>query len=381
MRLLTVPPAVHIPVDWTVAAKTGAHLVRPGAVDERGVLAELVENLRTSAHTAVEHVVRVTQMSPADGRDLARTPLSSVHVIDRTRWVQANTEVMATMLSGATAASTPVAPPTHGESHGLTRAMTHSDAISHVVGGAQVGAALALLATKVLGQLDPYASSSPGTGRLLLVAPNILAVERALELDGPDFHLWVCLHEQTHALQFAAAPWLAGHMMDRSRELMADMAASSRALSEGSVADRGKALGSAALNFVRGDVKTPLVDRLLTPTQRVMMADVGAAMALLEGHADVVMDAVGPQVVPSVRAIRTAFDARRKDVRARDFVARKLLGMDAKMAQYRDGAAFVRAVRARGGWDLLNAVWATPAHLPTALEIADPHAWIRRVHG
>ena len=111
------------------------------------------------------------------------------------------------------------------------------------------------------------------------------------------------------------------------------------------------------------------------------MADVGAAMALLEGHADVVMDEVGPQVVPSVRAIRKAFDARRENVRARDFVVRKLLGMDAKMAQYRDGAAFVRAVRARGGWDLLNAVWAAPAHLPTAREIADPPAWIRRVHG
>ena len=354
--------------------------MRPGAVDERPVLAELVANLRECANTAVEHVVGVTQMRPADGRDLSNTALSSVHVIDRARWVQANTEVMASMLSGSTSEAVTDTLPDDVD-HGLARAMTHSEALSHVVGGAQIGAALALLAPKVLGQLDPYASSSPGTGRLLLVAPNILAVERALDLDGPDFHLWVALHEQTHALQFAAAPWLAGHMMARSQELMADMSASSRALSEGSASERGKALGRAALNFARGELKTPFVDRLLTPTQRVMMADVGAAMALLEGHADVVMDAVGPQVVPSVRAIRTAFDARRKDVRARDFVARKLLGMDAKMAQYRDGAAFVRAVRARGGWDLLNAVWATPAHLPTALEIADPHAWIRRVHG
>ena len=124
---MTPSPAVRIPVDWTVAAKTGAHLVRPGAVDERPVLAELVANLRECANTAVEHVVGVTQMRPADGRDLSNTALSSVHVIDRARWVQANTEVMASMLSGSTSEAVTDTPPGDVD-HGLARAMTHSEA-------------------------------------------------------------------------------------------------------------------------------------------------------------------------------------------------------------------------------------------------------------
>ncbi len=38
--------------------------------------------------------------------------------------------------------------------------------------------------------------------------------------DPDDFALWVCVHEQTHALQFAAAPWLAGHLRSEAGALL-----------------------------------------------------------------------------------------------------------------------------------------------------------------
>ena len=87
-------------------------------------------------------------------------------------------------------------------------------------------------------------------------------------------------------------------------------------------------------------------------------------MSLLEGHADVVMDGVGPTVIPSVERIRGRFNERRKGVGTLDRILRRLLGLDAKMAQYRDGAAFVRHVVDKVGMDDFNAVWAEPAHLP-----------------
>jgi uncharacterized protein (DUF2342 family) len=62
-------------------------------------------------------------------------------------------------------------------------------------------------------------------------------------------------------------------------------------------------------------------------------------------------------------------------------VLRRLLGLDAKMAQYRDGAAFVNAVVKQVGMADFNAVWAEPANLPSRAEIGDPGSWVRRVHG
>jgi coenzyme F420 biosynthesis associated uncharacterized protein len=102
-------------------------------------------------------------------------------------------------------------------------------------------------------------------------------------------------------------------------------------------------------------------------------------MSLLEGHADVVMDGVGPSVIPSVAKIRARFNERRKGVGVLDRILRRVLGLDAKMAQYRDGAAFVRAVVDRAGMNGFNVVWEGPEHLPTKAEIADPDAWMRRV--
>ena len=104
-------------------------------------------------------------------------------------------------------------------------------------------------------------------------------------------------------------------------------------------------------------------------------------MSLLEGHADVVMDGVGPEVIPSVEHIRARFTQRRKGVGSLDKLLRRLLGLDQKMAQYRDGAVFVRAAVDKVGMEGFNAVWAEPANLPTKAEIHDPDAWVTRVHG
>ncbi len=54
-------------------------------------------------------------------------------------------------------------------------------------------------------------------------------------------------------------------------------------------------------------------------------------MSLLEGHANVVMDAVDASIVPSVKTIRQRFNARGKDRGAIEKFIRSLLGLDAKM--------------------------------------------------
>ena len=118
-----------------------------------------------------------------------------------------------------------------------------------------------------------------------------------------------------------------------------------------------------------------------TPEQKQILDRVTGMMSLLEGHADVVMDGVGPTVIPSVEAIRKKFDRRRKGVGTLDKLLRRLLGLDAKMAQYRDGAAFVRGVVDKVGMTEFNAVWEKADNLPSKTELGDHDAWITRVLG
>jgi putative hydrolase len=103
-------------------------------------------------------------------------------------------------------------------------------------------------------------------------------------------------------------------------------------------------------------------------------------MSLLEGHADVVMDEVGPQAIPTVKFIRGAFQHRRaQGTNGWEGFLRKLLGMDLKARQYAQGAAFVRAVLADGGMPRLNQVWERAENLPTRAEIENPQTWLQRL--
>ena len=190
-----------------------------------------------------------------------------------------------------------------------------------------------------------------------------------------DFRLWVCLHEETHRVQFTAVPWLRDHLVTSARSLAGDLMPDSEALRT-----RLEQVTTQLPRVFSGDSQG-LAELVITPEQRERMAQVTAVMSLLEGHADVVMDDVGPEHVPTVATIRARFTKRRKGAGAVDRLLRRLLGLEAKMRQYRDGATFVRTVQDAVGVDGFNAVWTSPETLPTAREITEPAAWVQRVHG
>ena len=345
------------PVDWPAAGRLAGRLAPPGPTAPAPTLVALVDELRAAAARAADEVQAISGLRPADGRPAAA--LSRVLVVDRAGWAAANTQVFAAMTEGLTL--------------GSGSRMGSGSRSGRVAAAGEVGTVLALLSSRVLGQFDPFVDPA---GRLLLVAPNVLEVQRRLGVDAHDFRLWVCLHEQTHALQFAASPWLVTHLRTRIAGLVHEVGPE-RLLGAGDVGE----LAVAAVRAVRGRDGTGILD-LLSPAARQVFDEIGAVMALLEGHADVTMDQVGPAVVPTVRSIRARFEARRDAGAAStglSGVLRRMLGMDLKLAQYRDGAAFVRDVRRRVGADGFNAVWTSPDTLPTAAEISDPAAWVARV--
>ncbi len=57
----------------------------------------------------------------------------------------------------------------------------------------------------------------------------------------------------------------------------------------------------------------------------------------------------------------------------------KLIGNDLKLAQYRDGATFCKAVIEEIGVEGLNQAFASAEMLPSMAEIHAPHTWVQRV--
>lgn len=352
-------------VDWDLAVMAAKRLMRPGPEVSRTEARAAVDELRSCATRAEAHVRDFTQLD-------AESATAPVLVIDRGGWVQANAdgfkEVLRPLIAKIRAK--------RGDPGAL------STAIGSRVTALEAGGLLAYLSNKVLGQFDPFFSGPSGVGggtyggRLLLVAPNIVHVERELEVEPRDFRLWVCLHEETHRVQFTAVPWLRQHLLDQMSGLIESTELDPQKLAR-MMRDGIESVG----RLLRGDSEVSLIDILQSGEQKVVVERLTAVMSLLEGHADVVMDGVGPDVVPSVKAIRAKFTVRRAGASPLDMMIRRLLGFDAKMRQYRDGAAFVRGVTEKVGLDGFNAVWTNPDTLPSKDEIADPAAWVTRVHG
>ncbi len=169
-------------------------------------------------------------------------------------------------------------------------------------------------------------------------------------------------------------PWLRGYVQGLMTEflLASDMDA-------GAIADRLRAAAGAVGSAVRGGDGQSLVEAIQTPAQRELLEKLTAVMTLVEGHGDYVMDAVGPQVVPSVADIREKFSQRRGSAGRVEQVIRRILGIDLKMKQYAEGSRFVTTVVEEAGMANFNKVWTAPETLPTRAELASPADWLARV--
>lgn len=145
-------------IDFELAAQVGRALVRPGPTLSDAEVAEVVAELRTAAASATGLVARASGLGgPADSRVL---------VVDRRSWIAANVGMAATMIESLR---------THPAGNGL------GDKISGRLAGGQIGAVFALIAGRILGQFDPFSAPK----RLMLVAPNIVSVERAMGSTRP----------------------------------------------------------------------------------------------------------------------------------------------------------------------------------------------------
>ena len=366
-------------VDWRTVERLTA-LIPAGPSASRSARASSVAVLRRSAQEAPAWVARITGLNRA-AQQVAET--TRVSVVDRAGLVRVSTRALRGLMEQVPAPQA-------------------SEAV-RLVGAAEMAGAMSLLATRLLGQVVPAAGTGADgdVGRegeasphLLLVAPNVLAMRRQLDLDMLDLPAWVCLHEMTHAVQLAAAPWLGPYLSDSMRMVIGAVveaayggADGARSAGGGSRQERGRRpRRGRAVRLAARAGRGRVLEGLMNVTDRSEVASLAAALTFLEGHAEVVLDDVHPNRMPSVHRLRAVLSRSR----AADggigpgpglgsLLLHRLMGLEAKEAQYADGAAFVRSVVTRIGHEGLNAVWADPELLPTPAELARPDVWVRRV--
>src|SRR5580693_6031290 len=378
-------------IDWDTAISTGVRFARQGPqvslTDARAVVAEL-RGLTTVVQQPVREVTGLT----------SKGSVGPVAVVDRPGWIRAN-------VSGFQVVLEPLVEKLADRGNPVPLAGPLISSVGARVTGAQAGLILAYLSSRVLGQYELFlppgegeapasgansangangangstaaangGSASPGVGRLTLVAPNIVMVERELGVNPHDFRRWVCLHEETHRVQFTSVPWLRGYVQGMMTEflLASDLDASA-------ILDRMRSAATAVAGAVRGGETESLIEAMQTPAQRALLDKLTAVMTLVEGHGDYVMDAVGPRVVPSVADIREKFSQRRGSAGRLEQIFRRLLGIDLKMKQYEQGSRFVSTVVEEAGMAGFNKVWTSPETLPTRAELANPREWLERV--
>jgi coenzyme F420 biosynthesis associated uncharacterized protein len=340
-------------VDWTLAQRIAEAVAR---AEGEPKAAPLPEGLPALADRSRKAVVAYARIEPA-------TTLPPPEAVDRAGWARVNLVTMRTTLAPL---------------------LARLQAPGGVVGGplraaagtlmaAEVGGLVGLMSRRVLGQYELALLDAAAPPRLLLVAPNLDVAAREMKADRDELLAWVILHEVTHAVQFTGVPWLREHLGGLLSELLSsvEVKVDPGALLRLPTRDDLVSLW----NAVR---EGGLVTAVAGPERKALLDRVQATMALIEGHAEHVMDAAGAPLLPSLPALREALDRRRRERPPLARLLERLLGLDLKMRQYEIGKRFCDAVVERGGVDALNRAWVAPGQLPTLAELADPPAWLRR---
>lgn len=253
---------------------------------------------------------------------LTSTAPSQTLVVDRGGWAKAVSQNFAAMLPE----------------------LPHTPSALPLIAGAELGAVLSILGTRVLGQFDPFAGP-----RLLLNAPTITQIRGELNLNARDFYLWIATHEQTHRLQFEHAPWIPVVMKQILAEVFEPL---------------GEKTNS--MNDIGARVKS----------MRSEVGELTSIMSVLEGHAMVVMNDVSS--IASIKTIQNRFTARGKNRSPWATWIGKLLGMDAKARQYERGAKFVRHLVDEIGYAEFNTIFSARELFPSSEELDNPALWLAR---
>lgn len=346
------------PVDWALAERIAVRVAGTDPFAGSYHADSLEPDFAELTAEAESLVAAETGLVPLTGPARAR-------VTDRAGWVRANVASFQRLLRPLTdkvadrMAAGPLA------------------TVAGMAAGAEVGALLGWVATRVLGQYDLLVvedEEPEDQDVVYYVGPNVLALEKRYAFPPREFRLWLALHEVTHRAQFTGVPWMREHFLSLVHAAV------------GSVDPDPRRFVHALTRLAEAarERRNPLHDGglaalLATPEQAEVLDRIGGLMSLLEGHGDVTMDRAAADRIPSAERFGRVLRARRRAVNPGMRLLQQLLGLEAKLNQYELGERFIAEVERHGGPELLQVAFEAPELLPTMAEVREPQRWIARV--
>ncbi|MFN0092856.1 MAG: zinc-dependent metalloprotease [Acidimicrobiales bacterium] len=344
-------------VDWRLAQQVAARVGRREPFAQSYHYASLAPDFAELTAEAEELVAEVAGLRSLAGPARAR-------VTDRAGWVDANIASFQRLLR-------PLIDKLEAKASGAS-----FGGVAGRLAGLEVGALLGWMSLRVLGQYDVLIieDERPEDQDLVYyVGPNVLSLEKRYAFPPREFRLWLAVHECTHRAQFTGVPWLRHHFLDLVQRTIDAVEPDPKRLVGALKAARDERRAG------RRPLDSGLAALFATDEQRQLLDRIGGMMSLLEGHGDIVMNRAVAERAPSAERFARVLHARRQQSSSLVRLLQRLIGLDAKLAQYLQGEGFVLAVEAAGGRELFDNVWRGPEWLPTMDEIRRPEEWIERV--
>ena len=238
--------------------------------------------------------------------------------------------------------------------------------------GAQVGQALAKLASEVLTSTDVGLPLGPA-GVAALLPDNVAAFGQGLELPADEVRLFLALREAAHHRLFKHVPWLRQRLFDAvdayARGITVDREAIERAMSEVNPEDP-----ESMQRALQGGMFEPSV----TPDQQAALARLETLLALVEGWVDDVVATAAVDRLPGAEALRETLRRRRATGGPAEQTFATLVGLELRPRRLREAATLWRTLRERRGAEGRDELWRHPDLLPSADDLDDPEGFIRR---
>ena len=359
-------------VDWDLAERVAIRIADRAPFSGAHYLDGLTEEFHVHTSRAEDLVAATTGLRSLSGNARAR-------VVGRDDWIRANVASMQRLLRPLFERLDDAADDgTDGDESGAPSALTVR------MGGMELGVVLGWMSTRVLGQYDLLVvedEAAEDQDIVYYVGPNLVALERRYAFPRHDFRLWLALHEVTHRAQFTGVPWMRSHylglvqsLLDGAQPESFDLVASLKGLVDNRAAKRSAGGGGES-----GVAGSGVLGAISSPEQQVALDRIAGLMSLLEGHGDVTMGRAGEGIVHGADRMAGVMADRRRNASGVTQLFQKIVGLEAKLAQYAQGEAFIGAVEAYGGTALLDRVWEDPSHLPDLGEIREPDRWIERL--